>query len=305
MTFTPPTPSDTTDTFTRIRGLLGTYTPAAISQFTAPDQSAATGATQAALLDALRNSEWSPERIAAMKETQKEQALSMEDALSEKLGQSFASRGRLGSGAHLGQTAQLGEATREGILGAYRDINEQAAAGRRSELLSTAAALESALTGQMGRATAGYGAQLAGQTAAADEGWRGWESGRSLYDIARQEAASRDALALESALGFADVNLRQQLGRDELAQRGALGMADIDLRQRLGRDDLALRGALGSQEMRLRQLLGLEGIDVEELLGLGAQAVDWGRIRESGRQSDNQLGYNWGALNAGLLGLGR
>jgi hypothetical protein len=146
--------------------------PYQFAQFQAPNQGAFDTQLLAALSGALGNSEWSPGRVAAQKEVQKEQALKMEKDLSSQIADSYAGQGRAASGAAGSAQNRLAQETRSEILNAYRDIDENAATNRRQELLATAGALGGALDSQMGRATSGFGSTLQGQTLQADENFR-------------------------------------------------------------------------------------------------------------------------------------
>lgn len=170
------------------------YTPQNIPQYQAPDQSEYERAALDSLKNALGQSEWSGDRIAAMKEAQKEQALRMRSDLNKEVSNRFAGAGRSGSGAQEALLRRGDADTMSQILGAYRGVDENAAQGRRSELLSTVGALDQALSGQIGRGTQGYGATLAGAQGMADEQYRGWQS-----QMQREAAALQRAIAEESA----------------------------------------------------------------------------------------------------------
>ena len=125
-----------------------------------------------ALIHALQNSEWSPGRVAAQKEVQKEQILQMEKDLAEQMGDRYAGMGRGESSALDAGTRRLGQDARSQILASYRDIDENAAQNRRMELLSTSGALDQALGGEASRAMGQYQTGLEGQTRQADENYR-------------------------------------------------------------------------------------------------------------------------------------
>jgi hypothetical protein len=121
---------------------------------------------------------------------QKEQALAMQDQLSKQLGGRYAAQGRGQGGAKQAGLRQLGSDTAADILSGYRDVEERAANSRRQELLQTAGAL-----GQEARA--GYGAGLEGQTAQADENYRGWESQFEPYRLALQKALGEQGINVD------------------------------------------------------------------------------------------------------------
>lgn len=193
----------------------GKYNPMTFNQFEGSNYGQGQQEGVAALRQALGNSEWSPGRIAAMKEMQKEQALAMQDQLAKQLGGRYAAQGRGQGGAKQAGLRQLGSDTAADILSGYRDVEERAAQGRRQELLQTAAAL-----GQEARA--GYGAGLEGQTAQADENYRGWESQFEPYRIALQKALGEQGINVdwgrigESGRQF---NLSHELALKEFAEK--------------------------------------------------------------------------------------
>jgi hypothetical protein len=168
----------------------GKYNPMTFNQFEGSNYGQGQQEGVAALRQALQNSEWSPGRVAAMKELQKEQALAVQDQLSKQLGGRYASMGRGQGGGKQSALRQLGSDTGADILGAYRDVEERAATGRRDELLRTAGAL-----GQEARA--GFGAGLEGQTAQADENFRAWESQMTPYQLALQKALGEQGINVD------------------------------------------------------------------------------------------------------------
>jgi len=323
--------------YDRLMQTIGAYTPAQISQFTAPNQDAYDTQLLGQLSNALNNSEWSPSRIAAMKEVQKEQALEQQRAIEDQINQRFASMGRSGSGLQQGLLSELLGSTGESILGSYRDINEQAAQNRRAELLMTADALNQALTGQMGRATSAYQTGLTGQMAQADQNLQGWQSQRDLYNLALQEwqttgdlqarqlalqleqSLGLGRLSLDAALGQGQLDLNAMLGLADLAQTGALGLGRLNLDSALGLGRLNLDTALGSGRLGLDAALGFGNLDLSRYLGELGNTTDLRQLSESGRQFDlsqalaiarflqdqldaaNQLAYQYTALNAGAL----
>jgi hypothetical protein len=146
-----------------IQGLLDQfwkYDPSSFPQFNAPNMEPYQSNLLNSLNTALSNSEWSPQRVAAQKEVQKEQALKMGGQLEQQLAQRFAAQGRTNSGAYDAGRTDIGQENVAQILNAYRGIDENAATNRRQELISTAAALDAALSGVGNRATEFYQAQM-------------------------------------------------------------------------------------------------------------------------------------------------
>lgn len=136
------------------------YDPSQFPQFNAPNMEPYQSNLLNSLNTALSNSEWSPQRVAAQKEVQKEQALKMGSQLEQQLAQRFAAQGRSNSGAYDAGRTDIGQENVAQILNAYRGIDENAANARRNELITTAAALDNALTGVGNRATEFYKTSL-------------------------------------------------------------------------------------------------------------------------------------------------
>lgn len=173
------------------------YTPAQVPQYTPPDQSEYEKAALDTLKNSLGQSEWNSDRVAAMKEAQKEQALRMRADLNREVTNRFAGAGRSGSGAENALLRRGDSDTMSQILGAYRGVDENAAQNRRAEILSTVAALDGALSGQMNRGVSGYGASLAGAQGLGDEAYRGWQSKMQIEAAALQKAIAEESAKLD------------------------------------------------------------------------------------------------------------
>lgn len=173
------------------------YTPQAIPRFTPPDLSSYDTQVMNALMGALGNSEWSDRRIAMMKEAQKEQALRMSKDLQESTKNRFAGLGRTGAGAENAILRRIGTDMAGNVLGSYRDVDLNAAEGRRSELLNTVGGIQSALSGRVGRDVSGYGAELSGADRAAEEAYRSWQSRMQMEAAALQRAMAEEAARLD------------------------------------------------------------------------------------------------------------
>lgn len=178
-------------------GPAAAYEAAPIQEYQAPQQSEYETAALQALLAGLNNSEWTPDRIAQQKEIQKEQALRMRGDLNREVSDRFAGMGRSGSGQQQALLRRGDNETVGQILNAYRGVDQNAAAGRRAELLSTVGALDSALSGQTGRSATGYGAYLSGAQAQAEENYRNWQSQMQMQSAALQKAIAEESAKLD------------------------------------------------------------------------------------------------------------
>lgn len=116
-----------------------------------PKWSEAEGYQMDALIKALRDPLWTPENIAAMKEIQKEQALSMSGQLKAEGNQRFAGMNRVPSGARQAMLGDIDSATAGEILAAYRDLDLGTRQQNAEYALQASDALNSALGGQFGR----------------------------------------------------------------------------------------------------------------------------------------------------------
>ena len=248
-------------------GGFGRYNPYQFSMYTAPNQEAEEGAQIGALMQALGHSEWSPERVAAQKEVQKEQALGMQQQLQEQIGERFAGAGRSGAGAEESSLRRVGQATASDILGSYRDIDENAANARRQELLATAGALGEALSGQSARRAQGYLTGLEGQKAQAGEN--------------------------RGAFG---ANLEAQMGEKDDQYRG--------FTSRFMPWELALRSALGesaadqdyNQLDWLKEQFAQNFPEDQRQFNISSM-LDLIRILEGQRQFNEGLGLDWTKFN--------
>jgi hypothetical protein len=116
-----------------------------------PKWTTAEGVQMDALTKALQDPLWTPENIAAMKEVQKEQALSMAGQLKAEGNQRFAGMNRVPSGARQAMLGDIDSETAGEILAAYRDLDLGTRQQNAEYTLRASDALNSALGGQFGR----------------------------------------------------------------------------------------------------------------------------------------------------------
>lgn len=139
-----------------------------IGQFSAPDQSAMNTQQNALMQAILANPQsMSPDVVAQMKESQKQQALLMRGQRQQGLDQNAIARGVVGSGQVSAQGAGYENDMMNQILESNRNLDVTAAQTNWADRLQALQASEALASGQMGRATQGFGAQLAGQQAQA------------------------------------------------------------------------------------------------------------------------------------------
>jgi hypothetical protein len=147
---------------------LPSYQPDKFTQFANPDQSGIDNQSSALMNAILANPQtMNPGVVAQMKEAQKQEALAMQHQRMQGQQQHDVASGTLGSG--YAQAAQGGfqNDAINAILQGNRGIDMQAASTNRQNELDALSASNAFQTGQMGRATQGYGATLQGQGAQA------------------------------------------------------------------------------------------------------------------------------------------
>lgn len=166
------------------------YAGDTISQFTAPDQSVSTGLETALLNRVLASPEtMNTAAVAALKESQKESALAMQEQQLAGMRQAAAGRGAMG-GTLQANVRRSNDATLGTLTGAYRAIDLQKIAQDRADQLAAMNAAEQVLTGQAGRASSLYNTGLGGQVAQANVNQAAARSALDAYnaDVARAEA---------------------------------------------------------------------------------------------------------------------
>lgn len=263
---------------------LPTYQGYQVGQFQSPDQQQSQNMTNTLMQRVLANPEsMSPEVVAQLKETQKEQALSMQDQLMQQIQASNAGRGfSLGGNLDL-QRRRIADDTIGNILEGQRGLDIAAAQTNMADRLNALGAAEQSMSGQMGRETAGYQTQLAGQQA---------QAGQNFQQYGSQADATR--FALERALQGEQLkqswdSMAQQRAAAEEANRQAAAQSALQAHQAGSENQrlaaqLALEESLGRGQLDLNTQLGQQG------LGLESQ-----RLGENARQFNQ--GYNLDMLN--------
>ncbi len=240
------------------------------TQFVAPNHDASNQAQLDLVNRILTNPDTqSPEVIAKMKQASMEEALKMAEQLRQQNALDAVSRGFNPAG---GSAAAADRLTNENlissILGKNRDIEIGAASQNRADELAALASAEGILSGQVGRAGDVYNNILKGQTTQA----------------ADREAVSNDAI--NRALS--------QFGAD-------LQGANFNLNQQQ-----ANRGDFNTQQqLALQRELGIGGLNLDQsrLSEQGREfnlnnALNVLQFLEGQRQANNNLGFNYTALNA-------
>lgn len=287
---------------------LSGYQPGQISQFTGPNQQAIQGSTEALIQQILNNPlSMSDQNVAGLKEQQKETILALQRQAMEQAAQSAASRGLApGSGALAGLERRIGDQGRADLTGAYRDIDLAKMVQDQQDRMGAAQLGDQFLSSQLGRATQGYQATLAGQQAREqtqqsaaddarmraalgleaqrtnlDEGFRGYQS----------QAAARQ-FGFDQERAQSDENFRGFQSQQD-AEKNALARA---IQQATLNQQSADSGLRGFQTMmdayNAQQGRGLESrqLDIQQLLGQGGLDLDRAKLTETGRQFDK--GYN-------------
>lgn len=90
---------------------------------------------QGAIMGALGQDLWSPERIAQMKGAQQDATGLMTQQLQQQVDQNAAGRGTLGSGQHAATSRRLQQGMAGDLMGRYRDIDLQTTEANRNAML--------------------------------------------------------------------------------------------------------------------------------------------------------------------------
>lgn len=226
------------------------YVAGTLSQWQAPDQSAPQSQIINALQAALGSGgSMGPDVVAKLKEVQKDSATSFRDQLGSSLDDRMASRGLVGGGQQTGGQRALDESMMQDILGAYRDIDIEAAQTNWQDTLDAAGALDDALGTQFSRASDSYSNTLKGQVgnetlkqAQFNLGLAGAENERANW------AQELDAF-------FSDRGLDLDNRKLDITEKLGLGGLDLDSR-RLDQDQSQF-----DQDYKLRLAALLSGDD--------------------------------------------
>lgn len=189
------------------------YTPSQLSQFTPPDLSEFEGPQG----DILRRILANPETMSAMnvqqlKESNKEESLSMQQQLMDKAAMDSALRGVSGGGAEVALRSRIGEAAMSDVLRGNRAIDLQKMSQDRVDQIQALQASDALMGNRLGRSISGYNTGLAGQLAQAGENLRGTQMAQQNY------ATDLDAFfnRLGADRGDRQLNIQQQLGQGGL-----------------------------------------------------------------------------------------
>lgn len=292
------------------------YGGSQFGQFATPDQQQTQG-MQNSLMQAIlgEGGTMNPQVLAALKEKQKEAALLMQTQGMQGAAQSAAARGMTNGGAFAGQQRALEGDTMNRVLTGNRDLDIAAAEQNRQDQLNALSASNQMLSGQMDRATQGFGAQLAGQTAQAGD-----------TRAASQDAIQRAIQGFDANMQSSGMDLQQQaMNAEERYKQFATVRAaqDAELQrvlQQFGVNQGVVDSGRADASLALQGELGRGGlaIDQQRLAQQGSQFdkgydLDILRFLEGQRQSDNSLGFNYtqlganqqNALTNAILGIGR
>lgn len=276
-----------------------------IGQFNSPEQQALTAQQNALMSAILGNPEtMNPQVVAQMKEQQKEALLMQEKQMGAMAAQRAAAQGRTNGGGLQSLMAQIQGATGDDIISGNRAVDLAALERNRADQMQALGMSNDLMSGQMNRATQGYGAQLAGQGAQSDI------DRNAAQDAIQRAIAGNDAGLRSSALQLqqsgmnADEGFRQyqsefagqQADQNRILQQFGMNEAQVNS----GRADsaLALQGELGRGGLSLdQQRLNQQGTQFDQSHGLNIL-----QFLEGQRQSDNSLGLGYTQLGANQQG---
>jgi hypothetical protein len=140
-----------------------TYDPNGV-QVPTWQQPAGSSAAATEALNSLLSGDASGMDTSAMKNKLKEQRLIMEKDQGRQSRQAAAGRGMLDSGWQAADERRIGAESKKDILGGFRDVDIAAANAATANKIAGSTALNTVLTGDVDRASAGYNNELAGAT---------------------------------------------------------------------------------------------------------------------------------------------
>jgi hypothetical protein len=277
-----------------------------ITQFAAPDQSALTAGQSALAQKILAQPEtMSPEIVAQLKEKNKESALLMQQQIAQAIRQGAVGRGAVDSGRTLArEEGAFGDMLNQ-VLTGNRDIDIAAAQTNRADQLQALGAIESLLSGQMGRASTVFGNTLQGQTAQAADS-----------RTAAQDAIARAITGYDASRQGAEFDLRQQGANADERFRGHQSersaedaalqrvLAQFGIDESVANNTLANRGETRADAaFGLQRELGIGGLELDRFR-TGEQsrqfdesnALNILQFLEQQRQHNNNLGFNYNQL---------
>lgn len=276
------------------------YGGSQFTQFASPQQQQLEGMGNQLVQQILsRPDAVSGEQITQLKAQQQELVNSRTKENQAALEGNLAARGLSGSGgaAAAGQRRLQSGAT-NALAAGQRDIDLRAAELNNQSRQQASTTASNYLSSQMGRATQGYGATLAGEGARADDARAVAQSGQqnAQFDLAskgftfnQQQARAQDqqarANSVNQAYGF---DQTQGLGRDQLALQAYMGQRGLDL------DGTKV----SNQATQFNQGLGLDFMRFLEDKFRGRADIDLrGRqLAQQGTQFNSQLAFNYDNL---------
>lgn len=298
------------------------YQPGQISQFQGPNQQAIQGSTEALIQQILGNPlSMSDQNVNALKEQQKEQALQVQQQMQAQAAQSAASRGLApGSGFLATQDRRAGDATQASLLGSYRDIDLAKMVQDQQDRAAAAQLGDQYLSSQMGRATQGYQATLAGQQLREQTGQAASEDarlraalgadvqGRNLDELFRGYQSQASGREFDFAREQAQAGEGYKGYQSNLtAQQGALerAIAQAGLNQKAADSGLqGFQSMLDAYNQQQGRTIDNRQLDIQQQLGQGGLDLDRAKLGETGRQFDKgyQLDYLNYLLNRDQMG---
>lgn len=272
-----------------------TYNPAAtlanpnISQFAAPDQSAGNTAQNNVLNAVMANPEvMNPERVAQLKEQQKEQALLLGQQNNAQYAQSAVGRGTLNSGQTDAFRSTTNNNVNNAILSGNRNVDLSTAQTNRQNQLDALTASSGVAQDQLGRATGSYTTGLQGQLAKAnsDLSTAGFNANQQFQGYQSQAAANDAQFQRALTLGQFDLNKQQAQAGQNVTGFQSQANSNTDAFSR------ALALAQNAQ--------GVYGQDLSAQFGNQAQNLDLQKFLESNSQFTRSLNQNNNQFNSNL-----
>jgi hypothetical protein len=274
-----------------------TFNPYQATQFNPYQQmdfSGIQGQQNQLLSQVLSNPVFSDQVVQQMKAKQRESAMAMAGQQQQMAAQDAASRGtNLDSQYNNTQNAIQG-GMRENVLGAYRDIDINAANSNRQGQLAALGAAEQVMSGQLGRHQNQFSMGMAGQSAQAGENQFAHNAQFGPAQYALQAFAAQQG-ANQAGAGSALDSHKTDLGaffdwqnnqnqKDQLALQGELGRAGIGVDNRRLDQDAQQFGA--NNKLNWAQLMN----DMQ--MGRYGLGLDYAKLQQQG-QSDffRSLGF--------------
>lgn len=238
------------------------YQRTQFDQYNPMDFSGIQGQQNQLVSQLLSNPVLSEQVVQQMRAKQRESALAMAGQQQQVAAQDAASRGTNLDSQLTNTQNDINNAARENILGAYRDIDINAALQNRQGQLAALDASNSILNGQLDRYRNQYTTRIGGQQAQAQE----------------------NQYANEAQFRPAEMDMQRRLQQEALNQAGASSNMDAY------RTDL---GAFFDWQNNLRQG---QQLDIQRQLGQSGLDIDRQRLAEQGRQFDAGNQLNWAQL---------